>query len=261
MNVFEPFKLDGKVAVVTGAASGIGAATATTLAAAGAQVMCADIAGLEDTVAAIGDAAIGQVTDVTDKAQVDELVAHAVTEFGRLDIMCNVAGIAADGFVSDITEAEFDRVFAVNVKGVLFGCQAAVAAMKPNGAGSIINVGSTGIDVPSKAYGLYSMSKASVAMLTQVLAIEAGKFGIRVNTIHPGTTVTNFTMRHVYDEHGERDEARYEAFLEMMRTASVLGTLGDAQDQANLILYLASDAAKFSTGQIWRANGGQAIVW
>lgn len=266
MDVLDAFKLEGKAAVVTGAASGIGQATAKVLAAAGAGVVAADVAldGVEQTVKEItedGGRAVAQVTDVTSKEQVDALVARAVDEYGRLDVMCNVAGIPSDGFISDATEADFDTVFDVNVKGVLFGCQAAVRAMTEQRSGSIINVSSAAIDAPAKRYGLYAMSKAAVAMLTQTLAIEAGKFGIRVNTVAPGTTVTNFTMRHVYEADGSLNEAKYEAFLEQMRKASVLGELGDAMDQAYLILYLASDAAKFCTGQIWRANGGQAIVW
>ena len=267
MDPLAAFKLTDRTAVVTGGGSGIGRATAETLAAAGARVVVADVStdGIAQTVAAIteaGGTAVGQPTDVTSKEQVDALVARAVDEFGGLDIMCNVAGIPADGFLSDVTEDEFDTVFAVNVKGVLFGCQAAVDAMRAAGTkGSIINVGSTGVDAPAKRYGLYAMSKASVAMLTQTLAIEAGKFGIRVNTIHPGTTVTAFTMRHVYDEDGNVVQERYDMFLDAMRKVSVIGEIGEAQDQANLILYLASDAAKFATGQIWRVNGGQAIVW
>jgi 3-oxoacyl-[acyl-carrier protein] reductase len=262
MGVFDAFRLEGKTAVVTGAGSGIGRATAETLAAAGARVVAADIAGLDEVVAAIeadGGLAVAHPTDVSSKPQVDALVARAQAEFGSLDVMCNVAGIPSDGRIEDATEGDFDKVFAVNVKGVLFGCQAAVRAM--TGGGSIINVASTAIDVPAKNYGLYAMSKAAVAMLTRTLALEVGARGIRVNTIAPGTTVTSFTMRHVYDADGTLNQAKYEAFLDHMRRASVLGTLGEAQDQAHLILYLASDAAKFCTGQVWRANGGQALPW
>lgn len=262
MDVLEAFRLDGKSAVVTGAGSGIGRAAAETLAAAGARVVAADVAGLDEVVGAItaaGGTAVAQPTDVSSKQQVEAMVGRAVGEFGALDIVCNVAGIPADGAIEDVTEDEFDRVFAVNVKGVLFGCQAALRSM--TAGGSIINVSSTAIDVPAKNYGLYSMSKAAVAMLTRTLAIEAGARGIRVNTIAPGTTVTAFTMRHVYEPDGSVNQAKYEGFLEYMKRASVLGALGDAQDQANLILYLAGDAAKFCTGQVWRANGGQALPW
>src|SRR2546422_370601 len=158
MDVFSAFNLSGRTAAVTGAGSGIGRATAETLAAAGANVVAADVdtAGAEQTVAAITEAggkALPRHADVTQKADVDALAELAVSEFGRLDIMCNVAGIASDGLLLDATEKDFDTVTAVNLKGVFFGCQAALRAMMPQGSGSIVNVSSSAIDAPGWCTG------------------------------------------------------------------------------------------------------------
>lgn len=266
MDVLEAFDLSGRTAAVTGAGSGIGRATAEVLAAAGANVVVSDLveAGARETVRLVtetGGKAVAERTDVTRKAEVDALVDRAVAEFGRLDVMCNVAGVASDGLIAEVTEEELDQALAVNLKGVFFGCQAALRAMTPQGSGCIVNVSSTVIDAPAPRYGVYAMTKAAVAMLTKVLALEAGRHGIRVNTIAPGATVTAFTARHVYEPDGTVNQARYDAFVEQMRRLSPIGVVGEPVDQAYLVLYLASDAAKFCTGQIWRANGGQSMPW
>jgi 3-oxoacyl-[acyl-carrier protein] reductase len=264
-DVLQVFNLSGRTAVVTGAGSGIGRATAEVLSGAGANVVCGDVdeKGLAQTVATLTEAggkAVVQPVDVTRREEVDALVGRAVAEFGGIDVMCNVAGIAADGYLLDASDADVDTVFSVNLKGVLYGCQAAVRAMKENGRGSIINVSSTAIDTPAPKYGLYSMTKAAVAQLTKTLAMEVGRFGIRVNTIAPGMTVSGFTMRHIYEPDGTINQERYDAFVERMRKLSPLGIVGEPVDQAYLILYLASDAARFCTGVIWRANGGQSML-
>jgi 3-oxoacyl-[acyl-carrier protein] reductase len=192
---------------------------------------------------------------------VDALVDFGVERFGAVDIMCNVAGVPSDGLVEDVAEAELDRVLAVNLKGVFFGCQAAMRVMKPRRRGVIINVSSTGIDVPIPGNAVYAISKAGVAMLSMVLATEAGPHGVRVNAIAPGATITNFSRRHLYDEQGNVSQTRFDEFVARMRALSPLDTVGEALDQALLILYLASPAAKFATGNIFRVNGGQSAVW
>jgi 3-oxoacyl-[acyl-carrier protein] reductase len=258
------FRLAGRVAVVTGGASGIGRAAAEVLAAAGARVVVGDLdaRGAEETAAALradGGDALAQAVDVASRAQVEALVERATAAWGRLDVMCNVAGVPADGPLGDLDEAEFDRVVGINVKGTLFGCQAALRAMTPRGGGSIINVASGAIDRAVPGYGLYALTKAAVAQLTQTLATEAGPAGIRVNVLAPGVTLTKFTERHLRRADGTLDPARYDAFLASMKGLSPLGIVGDALDQAWLILYLASDASRTCTGQIWRANGGTTI--
>ena len=264
-DVLSAFDLTGRTAVVTGGASGIGEATAQVLAAAGANIVAGDIdaEGAERTAKGIverGGQAVAMRVDVTSKAEVDALVDRGVSEFGRVDVVANVAGIAMDGLIKDATEEQFDRVMAINTKGTLFGCQAALRVMSEQGSGSIINVSSTAIDTPAPKYGLYAMTKAAVAQLTMTLAIEAGRYGIRVNTIAPGATVTPFTARHAYNPDGSLNPEAYDMFVDAMRKLSPLRLVGEAVDQAYLILFLASDASRFCTGQMWRANGGQAIV-
>jgi len=260
------FDLDGRTAVVTGGASGIGEATCVVLADAGAAVVVADIdeAGAQRTARSITDAggrAVGLRTNTTSRADLDAATDRAVAEFGGLDIMCNVAGVPSDGLIEDVTEDELDRVVAINMKGVVFGCQSALRHMKPRKSGVIVNVSSTGIDVAVPGNGVYAMTKAAVAMLSMVLATEAGPHGIRVNAIAPGATITNFSQRHLYDEHGNISQEKFDAFVERMKSFSPLDIVGEAMDQALLILYLVSPAARYATGNIFRVNGGQATAW
>lgn len=265
-DVLKAFDLSSRAVVVTGGGSGIGRATARVLAAAGASVVVGDIVeeGANETVRLIeesGGTAVPHLVDVTSAGEVDDLVQRAVKEYGRLDAMANVAGVASDGMILDTTEEQLDRAFGINFKGVFFGCQAAVRAMIEAGnGGSIVNVSSTAIDQPAKGYGVYAMTKAAVAQLTKTLALEVGKHGIRVNTIAPGFTVTPFTSRHLYEPDGSLNQEKYDTFVEQMKKLSPLKRVGEPEDQAYLILYLVSDAAKFSTGTIWRANGGQSML-
>ena len=150
-------------------------------------------------------------------------------------------------------------VVGIHVKGTLFGCQAAAAVMASRGGGSIINMASAAIDLAVPDYGLYALTKAAVTQLTQTLAVELGPRGIRVNVLAPGFTLTNFTKRHLKNPDGSINAERYEGFVAAMKKTSPLGLVGEAVDQAWLVLYLASDAARFCTGQIWRANGGATI--
>jgi 3-oxoacyl-[acyl-carrier protein] reductase len=263
-DVNQIFRLDGRAAVVTGGASGIGRAAAEVLAAAGARVVVGDLdaAGAEQVAAAIradGGEAVAQRVDVASRSEVDALVERATGEWGRLDVMCNVAGVPSQGPLAALPEAELDRVIAINLKGTLFGCQAAVRAMTPRGRGSIINVASAAIDRAVPSYGLYALTKAAVAQLTQTLATEVGAAGIRVNVLAPGATLTKFTERYLRGPDGSLDPARYDGFVASMRSMSPLGLVGEPLDQAWLVLYLASDASRYCTGQIWRANGGQTI--
>src|SRR5262245_17267393 len=258
------FRLEGRAAVVTGAASGIGKAVAEVLAAAGARVVLGDLdekgaAEAAEALRKLGAEAVAQRVDVARRVEVDALVARALDEFGRLDALVNVAGIPADGALDTLSEAEFDRVVAINVKGTLFGCQAAVRAMAPRGGGSIVNVSSGAIDRAVPNFGLYAITKSGVAQLTQTLATEVGRHGIRVNALAPGVTLTKFTDRHRLAPDGSLDPGRYDAFVGAMKGMSPLGLVGEAIDQAWLVLYLVSDASRFCTGQIWRVNGGATI--
>lgn len=258
------FGLHEQVAVVTGAASGIGAAAAQLLAAAGASVVLGDIdgEGAERTAEKIvvdGGKAVAQRTDTTTRSDVDALVARAVSEYDGLDIMANVAGVGHAQPVRDISEEDFDRLMAVNLKGVLFGCQAALEVMIPRKAGAIVNVASAVIDTPYPGQGLYGMTKAGVTFLSQVLAAEAGPHGIRVNVLAPGATPTNFASFRYAD--GKIDPEKETAVQDAVRQITPLGFLGTAADQAAMILYLASPASRWVTGNIFRVNGGQSRPW
>jgi len=260
------FRLDGQVAVVTGGASGIGASTGEVLAEAGARVVLGDIDGagaerVAQGIVASGGSAVGRRVDTSRRSEVDALVQAALDEHGRLDIMCNVAGVGHQANVVDVSEDELDRVFGINLKGVFFGCQAAVRAMTPRGSGSIVNVSSAVIDTPYAGFSVYGMTKSSVAFLSMVLAAEVGPAGIRVNAIAPGATITNFARHRLADEHGNIDPAKLEEFAESMKQMMPLGRNGEAIDQALLILYLVSPAASWATGNIWRVNGGQTRAW
>ena len=264
LDIPSQFSLDGRVAVVTGGASGIGAATAEVLASAGAAVVVGDIdaAGADQTagkITADGGRAVGLRADTTSRADVDALVDRAVAEFGQLDGIANIAGIGHATPVAEITDADFDRVMAVNLKGVLYGCQAALRVMIPQRSGSIVNVASTVIDTPAPNQALYGMTKSAVAFLSRVLAAEAGPYGIRVNVVAPGSTPTNFASYRYPD--GRIDPEREAAVQEAMRQFTPLGFLGEAVDQAMMILFLMSPAARWASGTIWRVNGAQSRPW
>jgi 3-oxoacyl-[acyl-carrier protein] reductase len=263
---FDVYRLDDRVVVVTDAASGIGAATAEVLGAAGATVVCADVnaAGLEQTVAAV-DAAGGSgravVCDVTERASVEALVMGTAAELGRLDAVCNIAGAMFPGRIEDLDDDVIDRGIALNLKGVLYGTQYAIRAMRDAGRGSIVNVSSTAIDVPYAGIGVYAFTKAAVTMLTMTAAVEAGEYGIRVNVIAPGMTVTPFTTWRLHRPDGSIDQAAYDEFIEFSKSQSPLRMVGEPMDQALLVHYLVSDASKYATGNVFRVNGGQSMVW
>ena len=262
-----PFRLDGKVAVLTGAGSGIGKATAELFGAVGAELVLGDIdeAGAEATAEAIraaGGSAMAQRCDITVKADLDSLVSAAADAHGRVDVMANIAGVPHNQMIVDVGEDELDRMIAINLKGPFYGTQSALAQMQTQeGGGSIINVASSGMDFAAPTLAVYAMTKAAVASLSRTAAIEGAHKKIRVNTIAPGATVTAFTEVSVRDDEGNVNEEALEGKIKMLAGASPMQMIGDASDQAHLMLYLASDASKFATGQIWRCNGGAPMVW
>ncbi|MSO38486.1 MAG: glucose 1-dehydrogenase [Acidimicrobiia bacterium] len=258
--------LSGRVAVLTGAGSGIGKATALTLAAAGAVVVGGDIDGAAasltaDEIEAAGGTARAVTTDVTVRAQVDALIDRAMSEFGQVDIVANIAGVPHNKLVAECTDEEFERILAINLKSVFYGCQAAMRVMSPRATGNIVNISSGAIDTPAPTLACYGMTKAAVAMLTKTLAWEAGPFGIRVNAIAPGVIETNFSKHNFVDEDGNVDPEKLEGYRKRFGRMTPLGRVGEAQDVADTILYLVSDAAAYMTGQILRPNGGQAMPW
>ena len=268
-NALDAFRLDGKVAVLTGVASGIGAATAELFAQAGAHIAGGDInreAGQAtiDRIANNPDTASQAVfveTDVTKREPVDALIDKALAEFGRVDIVANIAGAMFPGLMEDVKDDQIDAGIDLNLRSVIYGCQAGVRAMKDQGSGVILNVSSGAIDLAYEGIGIYAFTKASVAMLTMTLAKEVGQYGIRVNAIAPGSTLTPFTTWRLYKDDGTLDQAAYDEFIKFAKSLSPLGAYGEALDQAYLMLYLASDAGRFCHGNIFRSNGGQTMMW
>jgi len=260
------FRLDGRSAVVTGAGSGIGRAIAETLAGAGASVTVADInesSGAEtvEHISKAGGRAIFHRTDVTVREEHDYLVATAVDAFGGVDIQCNIAGIpSVQKELLDITGEQVDGEMNRTFKAVLYGCQAAAPIMIASGRGAIVNISSTAIDRPAPNFGLYHLGKVAVAGLTRTLAMELGPRGVRVNAIAPGTTITNFTSRYFTDGDGTVNEEKRAEFIRAMEDMVPLRMVGSAEDQALLALYLVSDASRFVTGQVVRANGGWTMA-
>ncbi|MFF4490244.1 SDR family NAD(P)-dependent oxidoreductase [Streptomyces sp. NPDC001544] len=249
------YDLTGRTAFVTGAASGIGRASAVLLAEAGATVHCADrdAQGLQGTAALIedrGGSVRTHLVDVTDRAALGEAVASC----DRLDVMAAIAGIMHRSLVLDTRDEDLDRVLDVNFKGVLYACQAAGRLMLARKIrGSIITMASGAIDTGGKELLCYGAAKAAVVQLTKTLATEIGPYGIRVNAVAPGWIRTPMTIPH--DDPTQRHPES------LMSHMSPLRRVGKADDVAHAVLYLASDASSFTTGQILRPNGGVAMPW
>ena len=266
-NPLDAYNLAGKVAVVTGAASGIGESASEVFAACGAAVVCADLnaTGVGATAQRISDAggrALAMACDVTSRDDVRTLVDKAVAEFGHVDIVCNVAGAMFPGMIEDLTDEVLDAGIGLNLKGVIYGTQYGIKAMRASGrGGSIINVSSGAIDLPYEGIGLYAFTKAAVAMLSMTAAKEVGRYGIRVNAIAPGSTMTAFSTWRLQNPDGTTSPEVLDAFIAQMKDMSPLGTIGEAIDQAQLMLYLASDAGRWATGNIFRVNGGMTTQW
>jgi 3-oxoacyl-[acyl-carrier protein] reductase len=264
--ISEAFDLTGRVALVTGAGRGLGRAISARLAEAGATVVCTDIDLDTATETAAGIRAAGHRAapwplDVTRRADVEALVDQVVADQGRLDVMVNNAAIIVDGLVLDTTEEDLDRVLAVNFKGVFFGCQAAGRVMAQQGSGSIINLASGAIDIPTPSLVCYSTAKAAVAQLSRTLAMELAPQRVRVNAIAPGWIDTPMNERHARRADGTLDEEQQAAYREQRAKLSPMNVAGEPDDIAFAALYLASPAAKFVTGIVLRPNGGSTMPW
>jgi 3-oxoacyl-[acyl-carrier protein] reductase len=263
-SVRQAFDLNGRVAIVTGAGSGIGRTSAEVLAGAGAAVVCVDIDAerateTADAITQGGGQASPHPLDVSAAAGVHALVEATVASHGRLDVMCNIAGTMHEAPLMDLAEADLDRILAVNLKGVLFGCQAAARAMTAQGSGSIVNMASAAVLTPSPNVGPYAITKAGVVQVTRTMAVEVGPRGVRVNAVAPGFVPTNMTARYYVRPDGTVDEEMKQAVLTPMAKFAPLRRVGETADIAYCVLYLASDASSFLTGQLLSPNGGLAM--
>lgn len=253
--------IDGKVAFVTGAAQGIGQAIATRLASDGADLALFDLEeeGLQDTktqVEAHGRRAITIGGDVTNKAALEAAVDRTVEELGGLDIMINNAGIASVSAVEDITEADFDRMFAINVKGVLFGIQVAATKFKELGhGGKIIAATSIAAHDSFPMTGLYSSTKFAVRGLIQAAAKELGAFGITVNGYSPGIVGTGM-WEQLDREFAELTGAKVGATFEKYVEGITMGRASTPDDVAGFVSYLAGPDSDYMTGQTPLIDGG-----
>jgi 3-oxoacyl-[acyl-carrier protein] reductase len=265
-SLIDAFRVDGKVAVVTGAGSGIGRASALSLAGAGADVVCVDVVEeraveVADEIRGLGGTAEPAPLDVSDGQAVDRLAQDVAARLGGLHVWCNIAGIMVEAPFLESSEEDLDRILAVNLKGVFFGCQAAGRVMvgQPEG-GSIINASSAAADTVSPNIVAYSVCKAGVVQMTKSLAIEVGKKHVRVNAVAPGFVLTNMTGRYFVRPDGTVDEDLRDAVVQPLARHTPLRRVGEPEDIAAAVLYLASDASSFMTGQVLRPNGGVAMV-
>lgn len=247
-------RLDGKGVLVTGGSRGIGAAIARRLAHEGAQVIVNFHTSARDAqqvvagIIADGGWAQALQADVAERRQVQALVNDAAAQLseigGRLDVLVNNAGVAEPAKLEELDESQFDRQFATNVKSVLFGTQAAARIFGEHG-GTIINISSVNGRMPAQGASIYSGTKAAVEAITVALARELGPRGVRVNTVAPGTTMTDMTRRVLTTE--------LEA-MAISRTA--LRRVGIPEDIAKVVAFLASDDAAWITGEVITVSGG-----
>ncbi|MCC6493890.1 MAG: glucose 1-dehydrogenase [Pirellulales bacterium] len=245
------FDLSGKIALISGASRGIGQAIALALAEAGADVaLAARSTDALEAVAAEARAHGCRVailpTDVTDLDQVRGMVDRTVEHLGRIDILVNAAGVAQRSPTIDLTEADFDRVYAANIKAVTFACAAAGKRFIAQGSGKVINIASltAALGLPGRA--LYGSTKGAVAQLTRSLAVEWGPHGICVNAIAPGWIDTALA----------RPVLRDPAFRAQIIARTPIGRVGEPDDLGGTAVFLASSASDFVTGQVLFVDGG-----
>jgi NAD(P)-dependent dehydrogenase (short-subunit alcohol dehydrogenase family) len=254
-------ELSGRVAIITGGASGIGRGCAERFVAAGAKVVVADVNADdgEVTAAALGPDAAFKQTDVADRDSVDEVVAFAVERFGGLHCMFNNAGISGSRteHLLDHDFSDFESVMAINVLGVIHGIQAAARHMKDHGGGSIINTTSIGGMQPGRGNYVYAMSKANVIMVSQSAAIDLGEHGIRVNCIAPANIESPILGNMLGQGMSEETKAAMMVEVrEFLLDRQPIRRQGTPDDIAEAAMFFAGDRSSYSTGQVICVDGG-----
>ena len=239
-------ELDGKVAVITGAGSGMAKAATQVFVREGAKVLAADVSGREEQTAdELGDAVVPFHCDVTSESDVEAMFAAALDRFGRVDAVLNVAGLGSGGMLADVTLEEYHRIMAVNLQGVMLGTKHGANALVSTGGGVILNWSSIGGMNVSMGTSVYSATKAGVISFTKSAAIEYGPRGVRANAICPGFIETEMSG-------GKGAGARFPHMIE----GSALKRAGQPEEVAELASFLASDRASFITGAVIPIDGG-----
>ena len=249
-------KLEGKVALVTGSSSGIGQAIAIRLAKEGANIIInyrssrEEAQETQEQVKATGRQAQSVQADVSVVDEVRKLVEAGIEAFGKLDILVNNAGIEKRADFWDVTEADYDKVIDVNLKGVFFGTQAMVKHLRETGQpGRIINISSVHEELPFPHFTSYCASKGGVKMMMRNLAVELGPLGITINNVAPGAIATPINQKLLNNPEQ----------LKKVTQNIPLGRLGEPEDVASLVAFLASDEAKYITGSTFYVDGG--LLW
>jgi NAD(P)-dependent dehydrogenase (short-subunit alcohol dehydrogenase family) len=251
-------RLDGKVAIVTGGGGGIGGATARTLAREGASVAVVDIDGervgpVVQDIQAAGGTALPVQADLSEEAEVVSAIRTVVSQYGRLDVLHNNAALTESDFLSrdtqvtDLSLEVWERTMAVNLRSQMLTCKHGIPEMVANGGGSIINMSSGASLKGDRTRTAYGVSKAGVNTLTMYVASSHGKQGVRVNTIVPGLIITDAVRAHLTEK-----------MLAGLGRATLTPYVGEPEDVANLVLFLASDESRYITGQMIAIDGGMS---
>jgi NAD(P)-dependent dehydrogenase (short-subunit alcohol dehydrogenase family) len=248
-------RLEGKACLVTGTASGIGAAIAERFAREGGRLVCVDrdagrLSDHVDRITSDGGEALAVVADVSDRRQIETAVDRCVQAYGAVDVLVNNAGVNLPGIFHEADDATIDRTLGVNLKGPIYACQAAIPHMLEHGGGSIVNISSVNGVVAEPLLTIYAASKGGVVMLSRGIALDYAKQGIRCNVICPGWVDTPINYAHAELLGG------IESVYATIDSFQPIGRPGTPEEIANVALFLASDEASLMTGSVVLADGG-----